>query len=120
MTDHFCKNGIANVKPFGHVPVFRGKYKQHDEAKQFTHKLEHTDVSKSKRKTSPTRIIFLVRGCFSVVPPTIIIELLTTTHANSMWESGFGIGDSCLHLAPLSSIYTSPYTTCETIVNLRD
>jgi hypothetical protein len=37
-----------------------------------------------------------------------------------MWESGFGIGDSCLHLAPLSSIYTSPYTTCETIVNLRD
>jgi hypothetical protein len=50
---------------------------------------------------------------FTVEPPTITIEWLKVTHANSMCEIGLSIGGNVLHLLdPFSSVYTSPYTTC--------
>lgn len=64
----------------------------------------NTRVSKLNLNTSPFRTIFLVTGCFSVVPPTITIELLTTTQANSIWESGFGIGGNSFHFILSSSM----------------
>jgi hypothetical protein len=63
-----------------------------------------TSVSKLNRNTSPTKTIFLVIGCFSVVPPAIMRELLTFTQANSICESGFGIGGSCFHVISSSSM----------------
>lgn len=50
----------------------------------FEDKKTITWVSNWNWKISPTSVIFFVKGCFSVVPPTITIELLTIAQANSM------------------------------------
>lgn len=63
-----------------------------------------TSEFKSNLKTSPTRIILLVTGCFSVVPPDMIIELLIITQEHSICEFGFGIGDKVFHFILSSNI----------------
>uniref|UniRef100_A0A2P2NTI7 Uncharacterized protein n=1 Tax=Rhizophora mucronata TaxID=61149 RepID=A0A2P2NTI7_RHIMU len=45
---------------------------------------DQVNESRSNLKISPTRIILLVIGCFSVVPPVMMTELFASTQAHSI------------------------------------